>query len=366
MKEEVMGTFLVSHEKIDTSLKNAVAYKVLYNSTDLNGVKTQSTGLVIAPSAPGENRKVMSWAHGTTGMGDASSPSMLPDPARELTLYFASGSTTPIDYGVPGAQAFIDEGWIIASSDHQGMGTPGIHQYTINITNALDTVNIVRALKEMDLGAGDKFGIVGWSQGGGTAAAAAELDQEALGGLELVGAVAMAPGVPSISVTVPETQAMLAGSTPRPPDTHLCMILGAMVAAFPDTLSLDDVFTPLGKQIFNENWNTASVHHLGDILTRAYKHQGPILDVKKDRLPVWMECFVKASAAQRKPTSPVLVLIDGQDPDGPCPLPWQLGYIEAIKKLGGDISSTTYPNDYHFSLPQASIDEAKTWLNSKF
>lgn len=361
-----MSHVLVSHEQISTSLKNAVAYKVLYNSSDVNGVKTQSTGLIIAPSTPGENRKIMSWAHGTTGMGDSSSPSAVEDPARELTLYFVSGSTTPIDYGVPGVQTFIDEGWIIAASDHQGMGTPGIHQYTVNITNALDTVNIVHAVKEMNIGAGNKFGVIGWSQGGGTAAAAAEFDADQLGGLELVGVVEMSPGVPSVAVTVPETQAMLAGGTPSPPDTHLCMILGGMVAAFPDTLSLDDVFTPVGKQIFNENWNTASVHHLGDIFTRAYKHQGPILDVKKDRLPVWMECFVKASAAQKKPFVPILVLIDGQDPNGPCPLPWQLGYIEAIQKLGGDISSSTYPNDDHFSLPQASIEEARTWLNAKF
>ena len=60
------------------------------------------------------------------------------------------------------------------------------------------------------------------------------------------------------------------------------------------------------------------------------------------------------------------ILIDGQDPNGPCPLPWQLGYIEAIKALGGDITSSTYPNDDHFSLPQSSVEEARTWLNSKF
>ena len=362
-----MTTFLVSSEQIETSLDNAIAYKVLYNSSDVNGVATQSTGLVIAPREPGENRKVMSWAHGTTGMGDTSCPSAVADPARELTLYFDSGSTTPIDFGVPGLQKFIDEGWIVASSDHQGMGTPGVHQYMVNITNALDTVNIVRALQEMKLGAGHKFSIIGWSQGGGSAAAAAELDADALGGMELVGAVAMAPGVPSIAIKVPETQAMLAGGgTPAPPDTHLCMTLGGMVAAYPEQLSLEDVFTPLGVKIFNENWNTASVHHLGDILARAFRHNGPIMDVKKEKLGVWMECFVKASGALRKPTSPVLVLIDGQDPEGPCPLSWQLGYIDAIKALGGDISSTTYPNDDHFSLPQASIDEARNWLNSKF
>lgn len=362
-----MSPVLLSSEKIETSISNAVAYRIRYNSTDLHGKETQSTGLVVAPSEYKEGRKVMSWAHGTTGIGDAGAPSAHDDPARELTLYFASGSVTQIDYGIPALQQFIDEGWIVVATDHQGMGTPGIHQYTVNITNALDTVNIVHAVREMDLGAGTKFGAIGWSQGGGTTAAVAELDASAFGELELVGVVAMSPGVPSVAIKVPETQAALAGTgAPSAPDAHIYMILGGMTAAFPDELSLDDVFTPLGKQIFLDNYNTAPVHHLGDILTRTWKHQGAIMDVKKDKLPLWFQAFNKASAAQRKPSVPVLVLIDGQDPNGPCPLPWQLGYIEAIKELGGDISSSTYPDCDHFALPQASIGEALTWLNAKF
>lgn len=362
-----MSAYLLSSEKIDTNLTNAIAYRIRYNSSDLQGVKTESTGLVIAPTNAGDNLKVMSWAHGTTGMGDASCPSAQPDPARELTLYFESGSTTQIDYGVPGIQKFLDEGWIVVATDHQGIGTPGIHQYTVNITNALDTVNIVHAAREMNLGAGTKFGAIGWSQGGGTTAAVAELDASAFGELELVGVVGMSPGVPGVALKLPETQAALAGTgAPTPPDGHMFMILGAMTAAFPEELSLDDVFTPLGKQIFLDNYNTAPVHHLSDILARAYRHQGAIIDVKKEKFPAWVEAFVKASAAQKMPIAPILVLVDGQDPNGPCPLPWQLGYIEAIKALGGDITSSTYPDDDHFSLPQSSVDEARTWLTSKF
>ena len=362
-----MSTFLLSSEKIETSIKNAVAYRIHYNSTDLHGKKTESTGLVITPSVAGNDRKVLSWAHGTTGIGDAGCPSAQPDPARELESYFDSGSTTQIDYGIPGLQKFLDEGWVVVATDYQGLGTPGVHQYTVNRTNALDAVNIVHAAREMDLGIGTKFGCIGWSQGGGTSAAVAELDAAAYGDLELVGTVAMSPGVPGVAVKLPETQAALAGTgTPTPPDGHMYMMLCAMTEAFPDTLSLDDVFTPLGKQIFQENYNTAPVHHLSDILVRTWKHQGAILDVKKEKLPIWLPAFIEASAARVKPISPVLVLIDGQDPNGPCLLPWQLGYIDAIRALGGDISSSTYPNDDHFSLPQSSVDEARTWLNAKF
>jgi hypothetical protein len=128
---------LIKQEKIPTAITGAEAYKVHYRSHDFSGRPTESTGLVIAPTAPGENRKVMTWGHGTTGMGDAACPSAQPDPARELDLYFASGSQTIIDYGVPGLQKFIDEGYVVTATDYQGMGTPGAHQYTVNRTNAL-------------------------------------------------------------------------------------------------------------------------------------------------------------------------------------------------------------------------------------
>jgi hypothetical protein len=361
-----MSTVLISQEKIPTTIKGADAYKVKYASYDLHGKPTEATGVVIAPSAPGDNRKVMSWAHGTTGMGDAACPSAQPDPARELTLYFESGSVTSIDYGVPGLQAFIDEGWVVVATDYQGVGTEGIHQYTVNITNGLDAVNIVKAARELPVGAGNKFGLIGWSQGGG-ALAAAELDAADYGDLEIIGAVGMSPGVPSIAVKLPGVGSALAGTgAPVPPDGHLFMILAAMTAAFPDRLSLDDVFTPLGKKMFEENWNTAPVHHFSDILTRNFHLSGAMIEVNKEKLPAWLAAFEEASAAKKKPVCPILVLIDGQDPEGPCPLPWQLGYIDAIKALGGDISSSTYPNDDHFSLPHASIDEARTWLTAKF
>ena len=360
-----MGNVLISQEKISTTITGADAYKIRYKSYDSQGKATESTGLVIAPSVAGDNRKVMTWAHGTTGMGDASCPSAQEDPARELTLYFKSGSTTPIDYGIPGLQGFIDDGYVVVATDYQGIGTPGIHQYTNNITNAIDSVTIVQAARELPVGAGTKFGFIGWSQGGG-ALAVAELDAKDLGDLEIVGAVGMSPGVPAIALKLPGLGSAMGSGAPIPPDGHLFMILAAMVAAYPEELSLDDVFTPLGKQLFEENWNTAPVHHLSDMLMRNFHRYGPVIQVNKDKLPVWMKAFEASSAAQKKPVCPILVLIDGQDPEGPCPLPWQLGYIDAIKALGGDITSSTYPEDDHFSLPQASVDEARTWLNSKF
>lgn len=360
-----MTNQLLSKEEIPTSIEGAVAYRITYASHDLKGRPTESTGLVIAPAAAGENRRVMSWAHGTTGLGDAGSPSAQPDPARELTLYFTPGSETQIDFGIPGLRQFIDDDWVVVATDYQGLGSSGVHQYTVNRTNGIDAVTIVKAALELPVGAGRKFGVIGWSQGGGSAAATVELDEADYGDLEIVGAVCMSPGVPSIALKLPGLGSALGGND-IPPDGHLFMILIGMATAFPDTLSLDDVLTPVGRRVFEQGWNTQPVHHFSDTLGRAYKHEGQVMAVDSTKIGAWLQAFNDASAAQRKPIAPVLVQIDRQMEDGPCPVPWQLGYIDAITALGGDISSTTYPDDDHFSLPQHAIGEAREWLAAKF
>ena len=118
--------------------------------------------------------------------------------------------------------------------------------------------------------------------------------------------------------------------------------------------------------MFDQGWNSQPVHHFSDTLGRAYKHEGQVMAIDMTKMAVWLQAFNDASAAQRKPIAPVLVQIDRQIEDGPCPVPWQLGYIDAITALGGDITSTSYPDDDHFSLPQHAIGEARDWLAARF
>jgi len=307
----------------------------------------------------------MSWAHGTTGLGDAGCPSAQSNPACELTLYFAEGSQTEIDFGVPGLESFIDDGWVVVATDYQGLGTPGRHQYTVNRTNAIDAVTIVHAARELPVGAGTKFGVTGWSQGGGAAAASVELNPEDYGDLQIVGAVCMSPGVPFIGLSLPGVGSSLA-DTEIVPDAHLVMSLVGLATAFPDRLSIDDVLTPVGKRIVDASWNVQGVHHLNDTLARAYAHEGAIIKIDKSKFPQWIESFKEASAALRAPIAPVLVLSDEQIAMGPVPVAWQKGYVTAVEALGGEITTKSFPDDDHFSLPQSSINDAKAFLASKF
>ena len=360
---------VLSHLEIGTDIKGARAWKVRYVSRDVHGVPTEVSGLVIAPKEKGENRKVLTWCHGTTGLGDAACPSAQPNPARELATYFEASATQQIDYGVPGLQGFIDDGYVVCATDYQGLGTPGQHQYMVNRTQARDAVYLVHAARTLgDVGAGIKFGSAGWSQGGGAAAAVAELDPEDYGDLKLVGTVCMSPSVATIIFNSPRggLAAALSNAAAAAPDPHGVMMLAGAQAANPSNLQLADVLTPLGVAIVEQAWNIQPVHHLGNTLGRLQVLKGPILKSPPVNLDRWKDAITAGSAGMRKPVCPVLVCIDGFKGGTVQPVAWQTAYADKVKELGGSVEIKDYPDDDHFSLPQRCVPDARTWLNGLF
>ncbi len=355
---------LVSQEPIETGITGARAWRIRYISRDVNDVAQEASGLVIAPKDRGENRPIFTWCHGTTGLGDAACPSAQPDPARELITYFTPEATQQIDYGVPGLQGFIDDGWVVCATDYQGLGTPGLHQYTVNITNARDAVYMARAARTLDVGAGTVLGCGGWSQGGGAAAAVAELEPADFGDLKLIGTVPMSPGVGNIALENPASVTAALTDPNIPPDSHLVMVLAGTWAANSSKLQLSQAFTPLGVEILEKAWNNQPVHHLNDTIARMFKLKGAVLNPNPPNFGEWKEAIDAGSAAQKKPVAPVLVCIDSFDNGTVVPVPWQTAYVEAARKLGGTVETRDYPKDDHFSLPQSCVGDARAWLNS--
>ena len=354
---------LLRREPLDTGIKGARAWRIRYLSKDVNNVTTESSGLVIAPAGRGTNRPILTWCHGTTGLGDAACPSAQPDPARELITYFQPEATGQIDYGVPGLQGWIDDGWVVAATDYQGLGTPGMHQYTVNITNARDGIYAAHAARKLDVDAGTTVGCAGWSQGGGASAAIAELDAADYGDLKLIGTVCMSPGVTKVGLEIPSPMTTALTGAKVPPDSHLVMLLAGVQTANPAKLQLSEAFSPLGVDIITTAWNTQPVHHLNDTIARMFRLKGAVLNPDPPNFPVWKEAIIASSAAQRKPVAPVLVCIDTFGGGTVIPVGWQTGYVDAVKELGGTVETREYPRDDHFSLPASCVGDARAWLN---
>lgn len=353
---------LQASEEITTSIAGARAWKVTYASADLSGAATVVTGIVIAPASAGSDRPLLTWCHGTTGLGDAACPSAQPDPARELRTYFDSDATRQIDYGVPGLQGMIDAGWIVCATDYQGLGTPGRHQYLVGATQARDAVAIAHAARALDIGAGTTLGCMGWSQGGGTAAAVAEVDSADFGDLHLVGTVPMSPGVASVVFSLPGLTDEV--FNPKAPiDPHIVMAFAGYAAADP-SLSLGDLLTPLGVSIIDEAWNTQPVHHLGDTLNRLARLKGPVLREDRRNFDQWLATMQRGSACRVKPVAPVLLCIDTFDGGTVVPVAWQEAYRTATEALGAEVTVREYPQDDHFSLPAHCVADGFAWLQA--
>ena len=86
---------------------------MLYHSRAVDGRDIAVSGVVVVPTgaAAKGSRPVVTWAHGTTGMGDPCAPSKRADVAATL----------------PFVKQLVDAGYVVAATDYEGLGTPGVH-----------------------------------------------------------------------------------------------------------------------------------------------------------------------------------------------------------------------------------------------
>lgn len=352
---------LIHYEPLETAITGAQAWRVRYLSRDMAGTDHDVTGIVVAPAGDGADRPIVTWCHGTTGLGDAACPSAQPDPARELMPYFAPEATQQIDYGVPGLQAMIDAGWVVCATDYQGLGSPGMHQYTVGPTNARDALFIARAARHLDAGAGTKLAAIGWSQGGNAAAALPELDAADFGELVLVGSVLYSPGVPIAALEFPTGDSAGLSDPTTAPTAHLLMILMGIASVVPG-LQLGDILTPLGVELMETAWNHQPVHHLDDTIRRTFRLKGALVRADPQNFAGWKAGIVASSAGLKAASCPLLLCIDTFGGGMVVPNVWQEGYATSAEAHGATIDRLEFPHDDHFSLPVSATPQALAWI----
>ncbi|HXX38948.1 MAG TPA: lipase, partial [bacterium] len=90
---------------------DAAAYRILYRSTGLKGERIAVSGVAIIPSGATAERRIVAWAHPTTGIVPHCAPSL----AR---LFFQQ---------VQGLQEMVRRGYIVVATDYPGLGTSSPH-----------------------------------------------------------------------------------------------------------------------------------------------------------------------------------------------------------------------------------------------
>lgn len=102
------GTLVRSEQLLGTPI-GSQAWRIMYSSTDLDGIPVLVTGIVVIPDgeAPADGRTVLAWGHPTTGTDPSCAPSRAFDPF----------------IGIEGMRLLLDRGYAVVATDYLGMGT---------------------------------------------------------------------------------------------------------------------------------------------------------------------------------------------------------------------------------------------------
>lgn len=153
-------------------------YRLLYSSTSgLDGrTPVAVSGALFIPSGspPAGGWPLVSWGHGTVGVADICAPSWQGRSYRDVRYL----------------NRWLAEGFAVVATDYEGLGTPGGHPLLNNRTAAYGILDAVRAARTGFPELANKVLIVGQSQGGAGAVAAAAYAQSYAPDIGVIGTVA--------------------------------------------------------------------------------------------------------------------------------------------------------------------------------
>jgi alpha-beta hydrolase superfamily lysophospholipase len=304
---------------------------------------------------------VLAWAHGTVGGARSCAPSEQTNPAQNLINYYSFASSYPVDVGVPALTTFIKRGYVVAATDYQGLGGPGVHQYVIGTTEARNVLDSVRAAQHIQLThAGKDVVSLGWSQGGG---AAIWVGQDAAYGkpLRVLGSAGLAPAVelgPQASGQIPPGPKSI--SSPYHNAALVLNVIRGMHAAYPK-LPLSEVLTPLGIQAMAAYRNQCN-DHLGDVLEE--EAVDPLTLLKEPTPSDWLKKFYVNTQGSRPTAGPVLVMQGTADtvvnPNA------STAYVQKACKLGKPVQYSRYTGATHQTIPYVAQNQYLAWIADRF
>jgi len=318
----------------------AKAWKILYKSKSVADKDIVVSGVLVVPDgpAPTGGRRLVTWAHGTTGVADACAPSMATDAATEL----------------PAIDRFVKDGYVVVASDYEGLGTPGLHPYLVGESEGRGVLDAVRAARGFtEAHAGGDVAIYGYSQGGHAALFAGQMAATYAPELHIVGDVAGAP--------VGDLKALM------PVATNIAKFRGFAVmggfgfsAAYPEA-DLKVLLTPEAYELGRQQVEKVCVQGM---LTAF---EDPAMTVyTKNPLDVapWPDLLTENTPGSAGIGFPVLALQGLADQLVPPAV------TESWRKracaLGTPIELKTYPGLDHGPTAAASAPDAATWIEDRF
>ena len=334
------GTLIRSEPLTANVPEGAQAWRVMYLSTGADGRPVAVSGIVAAPTAPTDApRPVIAWAHGTLGVQPACGTGHLDDPFEFI----------------PEVDRLMREGYVLAATDYPGLGTPGVHPYLFGEVAAASVLDSVRAARQLDSGAGDRFAVWGHSQGGHSTLWAAQLAEEYAPELELVGAAAIAPAADLVGI-------LEASMNERAGAILVSMALYAWNAHFPGA-SLADLVTPDAMDQVNRLAGTCTTTPAAFLLLGELRPPAEFLPANLTQIGAFQD-FIAANT----PDGPIDVplLIAHGTADQIIPFEGSVKEAERRCRSGEDVELRRYPGADHNPVVEYSSVGVLGWIEDRF
>jgi alpha-beta hydrolase superfamily lysophospholipase len=346
--------------------KGSRAWRILYLSELGDGSPVAVSGFVVAPKGKGDgadgDRDVIAWAHGTEGGGRNCAPSLVAEPATDLIDYFDYDSMLQQDPGVPSLEKMLDAGYVVVATDYQGLGTPGVHQYTVMETETNNVWDSVKAAQQIDeTHAGNDVAALGWSQGGGAAVWMAE-NTDYGSPLNLVGAAGLAPAANNGPQFARQVEPGPANSTSEAHGVALELnVVNGIAAGYPE-LDPSDMVTAEGEKAL-VGAATQCVNHLAYVINSNVAN--PFQTLMQPTVPAdWQKRLDENTAGYTEPVAPVLVMQGTADTVVNPNATTQ--YIERVCGFGTPVQYTLYADATHQTIPKDASGEFMSWFADRF
>lgn len=321
----------------------ASAVRIRYRSTSFTGRSTVVTGALFVPAGtpPRGGWPVLSWAHGTVGIADICAPSS------------AGRSQRDIDY----LKIWLANGYAIAASDYEGLGTLGVHPYMHGRSAAYSVTDMVRAARTTDRSLSRHWAVAGQSQGGAAALFTGGIAPRYAPELDFRGTIATAP--PTHWRKFFEVGRVADPDAPVSP--YMPLVIGALAGMHPDTFDVSRYLTPRGEEILHvaQTRCFAEVAQaVAGLKNSDVRHMGADLDEEL------LDFMRFAEIPQVKHARPVYIA-QGTADFGVYP-PSSEDTARELRAAGSDVWFKYYEGADHSGVMAAAQPDLLRWLAARF
>jgi alpha-beta hydrolase superfamily lysophospholipase len=251
----------------------------------------------------------------------------------------------------------VKQGYAIAFSDFQGLGTPGLHPFLQGEAEARGALDIIRAARQIEPQIGRRYVVMGHSQGGQADLFTAAFGRSYVPELTLLGNVAFAPA----SNLTGRLEGMTTASEPSLTLTYLIYVLQSFASNHPE-IDLKQILTPEALSHLSQT----RLECVSKTLSEGY----------------WAKAIPKEQFIPGADLSAVLRLADANDPGVvriPVPTLIMQGTADVtvdpadtdllVRKLcntGVEVAYRAFPGADHETVVKEGNGEAQAWVQARF